>query len=277
MSQPVTEPPVQGDPQNPTDPPQQPTSQEENRAPYADYLEKLPETVRPLVEPTFKEWDASVTQRFQELHSQQEPWKEIVGEYQPDDVVGALQVAGILQSDPQYFLKAFAEAYPDIVKDALADFNPGQGGNQPTDPNDEQGLGDLDPNDPVAKQLKALQDQIAELTGTFQSREEQEEQAAAQQYLDQVLSQLHEEHGEFDDTFILSQLAYANRTPEQAIQAWKETIGKYASPQQTPTPPPPVIPSNGGVPSTQIVPEELDRSGTKNLVAQLLEAANQQT
>lgn len=273
MSQPATEPPVQG--QSGTDPQQQ-QPQEPPRAPYADYLDKLPETVRPLVEPTFKEWDASVTQRFQELHSQQEPWKEIVGEYQPEDVMGALQLAGILENDPGYLLNALAQAYPDVVKESLKDFM-GQGNNQPTPPNGEQGLGDLDPEDPVAKQLEALQNQIAELTGSFTSRQQQEEAEASQRYLDQVLQQLHTDHGEFDDTFILSQLAYANRTPEQAIQAWKDTITKFGGQQQQQQdPPPPVISSNGGVPSTAVVPEDLDRQGTKNLVAQLLEQANKE-
>ena len=277
MSQPAE--PVQGTPES-TDPPQQQQPQE-TRAPYADDLEKLPETVRPLVEPTFKEWDASVTQRFQELHSQQEPWKDIVGEYQPDDVVGALQLAGIVQQDPGYLLQALAEAYPDIVKESLKDFFEGQGNNQPTEPSGEQGLGDLDPDDPIAKQLKAMQDQLAQLTGNFQSREEQEQQASAQQELDRVLEDLHAKHGDFDDTFILSQMAFAGKEPDQAYQAWQELTSKWQNPQtqqdDSATPPPPVIPSNGGVPSNQIVPEDLDRSATKNLVAQLLEQASQQT
>lgn len=276
MSQPATEPPVQGTPES-TDP--QPQQPQETRAPYADYLEKLPETVRPLVEPTFKEWDASVTQRFQELQSKQDPWKDIVGAYQPDDVQGALQLAGIVQEDPGYLLQALAEAYPDVVKESLKEFFEGQGNNQPTPPVNDQGLGDLDPDDPVAKKVKELEDQLAQLTGNFQSREELEEQQQQQQYLDSVLNQLHEQHGEFDDTFILSQIAFANKTPDQAIQAWQELTTKWNSGQQPDpvNPPPPVIPSSGGVPSTQIVPENMDRSETKNLVAQLLEQANNQT
>lgn len=276
MSQPATEPPVQGTPES-TDPQQQ--QPQETRAPYADYLDKLPETVRPLVEPTFKEWDASVTQRFQELQSKQDSWKDIVGEYQPDDVQGALQLAGIVQEDPGYLLQALAEAYPDVVKESLKEFFEGQGNNQPTRPVNDQGLGDLDPDDPVAKQLLAMQQQLEQLTGNFQSRTEQEEAAQQQQYLDQVLDNLHKEHGEFDDTFILSQLAFANKTPDQAIQAWQELTAKWNPGQQQPpvSPPPPVIPSSGGVPSTQIVPENMDRSETKNLVAQLLEQANNQT
>lgn len=271
MTQPA-QPPVQGEP-TPTPTPTDPPAPQENQAPYAEYLEKLPETVRPLVEPVFKEWDGGVTQRFQELHSQYEPWKQVTDEYQPDDVMGALQVASVLEEDPERFLAAFVEAYPELAQKVLQ----GQGGSQPpssTPPASEQGLGDLDPEDPVAKQLKMLQDKVDELTGGFTQRQQLEEQQASQQYLDSVLSELHKEHGEFDDTFILSQIAFANRTPEQAIQAWNDTKTRFMTPQTTPQPPaPPVISANGGIPSTVPDLESMDSKDTKNLVAQLLEQA----
>lgn len=274
MSQPATEQPVQGQEQPPvTDPPQEP---QEPQSPYAEYLEELPETIRPLVEPAFKKWDGSVTQRFQELHSRYEPWKQVTEEYQPEDVLGALQVASVIEEDPERFLQAFVQAYPELAEKALQ----GQGGTQQptttTPPNSEQGLGDLDPEDPIAKKIQQLEETISQLTGTVTERQQQEQAQEAQQYLDGLLEQLHKDHGEFDDTFILSQLAFANRTPEQAIQAWKDLQSKYLSPQQqTQTPAPPVISTSGGVPST--VPDigEMDSKETKNLVAQLLEQAAQ--
>lgn len=272
MSQAATEPPVQGTPPESTDPQPQ-----ETKAPYADYLEEIPETIRPLVENTFKKWDANVTQRFQELHSQQETWKPVTEQYQPDDVLGALQVAQILEQDPTRFLTAFAEAYPELVKEALS----GQGLTpEPTSTptGAEQGLGDLDPDDPVVKRMQALEEQIASLTGNLTERQEQELATQQQQYLDGILSDLHEKHGDFDDTFILAQLAYRAATPDQAIQAWKEVTSKFGAPIPDPnsTTPPTPIPSNGGVPSTQFSAEDLKDGDTKALVAQLLEQAAQQ-
>lgn len=272
MTQPA-QPPVQGEPTNPPAPTdQQPPTPPENQSPYADYLEKVPEGLRPVVEPTFKEWDANVTQRFQELHSQYEPWKQVTDQYQPDDVMGALQVASVLEEDPERFLAAFVEAYPELAQKALQ----GQGGTQQppsTPPSSEQGLSDLDPEDPVAQRIKSLEDQISQLTGTFTEQQQREQQQASQQYLDQVLSQLHEQHGDFDDTFILSQIAFANRTPDQAIQAWNETKTKYMAPPPPTPPAPPVISANGGIPSTVPEIEGMDRKETTNLVAQLLEQA----
>jgi uncharacterized protein YciW len=98
MSQPVNQPdsaqqvqdalnaqqqPAQTDPTPQQSVEQQPPAQQvtqqvtesESQAPYANYLAELPETVRSLVEPTFKKWDGDVTRRFQELHSEYDPWK----------------------------------------------------------------------------------------------------------------------------------------------------------------------------------------------------------
>lgn len=277
MSVPSTEPPVQGNPAPPVS-----TDPQETQSPYAEYLAELPESVRPLVEPVFKKWDAGVTQRFQELHSQQEPWKPVLESYQPDDVVGALEVAQILEQDPVRFLQAFSEAYPELIKEALK----GQGESQQPQPSGEQGLGDLDPDDPVARRIAQLEQQLAQVTGTLTEQQEQDLQQQQQTYLDEVLKGLHEQHGDFDDTFILAQLAYANRTPEQAIQAWNETKTKFGGTVENPVNPgnlanptntaPSVIPSNGGVPSTSISAEELDPQSTRALVAQLLEQAAKQ-
>lgn len=275
MSQPATEQPVQGTEETQVTDPQQQQPTQETKAPYADYLEQVPETVRPLVEPTFQEWDKNVTQRFQELHSQWEPWKEVADQYQPEDVIGALQMALVLDQEPERFLEAFKASYPELVEKMLE----GQGGNQQqptTQTGSEQGLGDLDPSDPVAKALLQMQEQLQQLTGNFTEKQQLEEQEASQKYLDSVLKQLHDDHGDFDDTFILSQMAFANKTPEQAFQAWTDLQAKYLTPgqqQQTQTPAPPVIPSGGGVPTTQPQVEDLDSAKTKNLVAGLLEAA----
>src|SRR6266702_3198402 len=78
---------------------QQQAQQNQQPAPYAPYLEQIPESVRGVVEPVFKNWDAGVTQRFQQLHSQYdwaEPWQEIAQQYDPETVSQAVQVLSAL-------------------------------------------------------------------------------------------------------------------------------------------------------------------------------------
>src|SRR5436853_6595143 len=96
-----------------------------------------------------------------------------------------------------------------------------------------------------------------------------------QKVLDDTLAQLHTQHGDFDDTYVLSQIAYRGLRPEQAIQEFKDNIvSKYGQPQQQ-TPAPAVMPPGGGLPATPINAAEWDDQATKALVASLLDAANQ--
>lgn len=275
MSQPATEQPTQGQPEGGTGPanePQQGEQQQQSQEPpYSQYLADLPDDVKPLVEGVFKTWDADVNKRFQKLHSEYDPWKPVIDGLQPDDVQGALQVASILEQDPARFLQAFAEAYPDLVKEALKQpETPAPTGSTP-----EQGLGDLDPDDPVAKKLLALQEQVEKLTGGLSQREQVEQQQAMQAQLDSVLEGLHKEHGQFDDGYIIFQLAQG-ATPDQAVQAWKQTLTQYgANPgqQQQGEPAPTVVNAGGGLPASGVDPTKLDSEGTQSLVAQMLQQA----
>lgn len=239
------------------------------QAPYAQYLAELPESVRPLVEPAFKTWDADVTQKFQKLHSDYEPWKEVTENYDPEDVQGALQVALTLQNDPQRFLTALKDAFPELVQEIF-----GGQSQQPANPaSNEQGLGDLDPEDPVTKRLEALQQQVEQLTGNLTEREQFELEQSNQQQLDAILADMHAKHGNFDDTFVLSQMAYRQATPDQAIAAWNETLKQYGN-SQTQTPAPTVLSPGGGLPASDMDVTKLDSNGTQALVAQILAEAN---
>lgn len=288
MSQPSTEqqvqdalnannqPPAQTDPTSQQQQQQQPPAQQqESQAPYANYLSELPESVRPLVEPAFKKWDADVTQRFQALHSEYDPWKEILEVGDPDAVQGALQVAQVLEQDPGRFLKAFADAYPELVQEALGQ---PQTPNPQTPGSPEQGQGDLDPSDPLVQRINELQKMVEQVVGGFSNLTEQQMQDQNQKVLDDTLAQLHTQHGDFDDTYVLSQIAYRGLKPEQAIQEFKDNIvAKYGQPQQQQNPSAPaVMPPGGGLPATPINAAELDDKATKALVASLLDAANQQ-
>lgn len=274
-----------------TDPtPQQPVEQQppvtttvpESQAPYANYLAELPETVRSLVEPTFKKWDGDVTRRFQELHSEYDPWKPVLELGDPDLVQAQLQIAQVLEEDPQRFLKAFADAYPELVQEALGQqqtptqqVTPGQ--------NSEQGLGDLDPNDPLVQRLNQLEQTLSQVAGGFSNFTEGQQQQEHQRILDQTLADLHTKHGDFDDTYVLSQMAFRNLTPEKAVEEFKNNIlARYGQPQQQPQPPqqvaPQVLPPGGGLPANPVNIADLanDDKATKALVESILNAANQQ-
>jgi hypothetical protein len=101
-----------------TDPeadPVQPEGQggEGNEAPYAEYLNRIPEEVRGDVEPVFKDWDANTTRKFQE-HAQYrqnwEPYEQLgVNQIAPEDMEGLLAFHQAAQNDPQAIQLWFQE------------------------------------------------------------------------------------------------------------------------------------------------------------------------
>lgn len=231
--------------------------QQQQTSPYAQYLEKLPETARPLADPVFKEWDANVTQRFQQLHSQYawaKPWEEIAQEYEPDAVSQAIQIQQALTSDPEGFYKALAEAYG---------FNGQQNGEQgqPQEP------GETGPVDPRIDQLQQTVNQLTEfIMGQHQQTQEQQEE---QQFI-QLLTELQEKHGQYDVDYVLAKIA-AGDDPETAILAYKALAGQNsanASGQQAPV----VLGGGGGMPSQTVDPKTFSPKQTQDYVASVLAA-----
>lgn len=246
--------------------------QQSQDPPYAQFLAELPDDVRPLVEPKFKEWDADVTKRFQTLHSEYEPWKQVIDQYDPDTVQGALQLGVVLEQDPTRFLKAFAEAYPDLVKEALGTVEPAPPVNTP-----EQGQDDLDPNDPLVKRIAQLEQMLEGVTGTLTQQQQSEQASQNQKILEDTLTELHKKHGDFDDTYVLSQIAYAGATPEEAIKAWNNNVvAKFGQQVQQPNGgAPTVVNAGGGLPAEPVDVGKLGSDATVDLVAQMLQQANE--
>jgi hypothetical protein len=115
------------------------------------------------------------------LHSEYDPWKEILEVGDPDAVQGALQVAQVLEQDPGRFLKAFADAYPELVQEALGQQQT-PNSQTPSNGSAEQGLGDLDPDNPLVQRINQLEQLLTQAVGGFNSLTEQQQQQENQRY-----------------------------------------------------------------------------------------------
>src|SRR5213078_3895076 len=62
------------------------------------FLERVSPEHRAIVEPYVRQWDAGVTRRFQELHSQMAPYQELGAE--PEQMQQALEIMEILNTNP---------------------------------------------------------------------------------------------------------------------------------------------------------------------------------
>lgn len=238
-------------------------------APWSSYLEDLPETLRPLVEPKFKEWDANVTKKIQSLHSEYEPYKPFVEGYEPDYLQNGVQLLEALEADPKAFLQALAEAYDVNVS--------GIGSEQGTA--DQQKVEEEDDSDNVYLDPRVTQhEELLELMAQQLLAERQEkEQAAQDQQLEQTMAELKEKHGEFDEGYVLTLIANGVN-PDAAVQQFNTLVQSFATKMNAPASNAPVVlgsTGGNGVPSNAVDPSTLSDKDTQKLVVELLAKANQ--
>ena len=195
-----------------------------NEAPYAEYLNRIPEAVRSDVEPVFKEWDANVTQRFQdaaEYRKTWEPYEQIGVSQQPPEVVEWLmQFYDAHNNNPQAVVE-WAQGYAQEHGLALAE----------AAQEEEQFGYDALGYDPQQLE-KLLEAKLGPLTSRFEQFEQwqqQQEQAArmsqAEHYIEGQLKELEQKHGqEFDREAIDPFLArYVETDPRNAVpKAWND-------------------------------------------------------
>ncbi len=238
--------------------------QQETRAPWADYLEPLPESVRPLVEPTFRKWEADTTRKFQEVHSQYEPFKpyeDILPQFgSPDNAAAALEVMRVLNEDPERLYTILAEQYG---------FGNGEQGSADTDPGETDDDGETDPR---FKEIEETTNMLAEL---YLEEQRKREEAEEDEELAKLLEATKAKYPDtYDEEWVLTHMD-AGLSPDEAMAKYMDKFGKYLQAS-----PPPVAPTilggGGGLPSSSIDPNTLSPSARRALVAQMLAQAAEQ-
>lgn len=232
-----------------------------NQPPWASYLNDLPETVRPLVEPKFREWDASTTQKFQQIHSQYEsvkPYQEFVESgYDFNDVQQAIQFANLVNEDPERVYNALAQQYGYGTEQGLVGAETEYAGGE-----------DFAPQvNPEFEQYKQMTEQMAQI---MTAQHNQQVEMQEDQALNNQLASLKNQHGEFDDEYVLAKV-YAGASWDDAIQSYANLAGQFRQQSNAPV----VMGSGGGLPSQQVAPSQMSDRERKNLVAQFIAQQNQ--
>lgn len=182
-----------------------------NDAPYAEYLNRIPEEYRGDVEPIFKEWDGNVTKRFQE-HSERlrqwEPYQQVgIDQYDPQSLASLIEF-GRMASDPDAYrqwLQAEAERAGLL----------GQ-----SEPDDEFEDDLLDPSvtsfferamSPYLQKMEAIEAKL-------QAQETHQQTQAREAMWNRQFEELTSEHGELDRDIIQTFAAKYADDPENAIK-----------------------------------------------------------
>jgi len=166
-------------------------------APYAEYLNRIPEEHRGVVEPVFKEWDGNVTRRFQE-HSDYrkrfEPFEQMgVDQYDPEGLAQLIEF-GKLANDPVQFrtwLESAAKEHGILQQ------------------TQEQTGFDADLLDPAVQQMieqatSPLQQKLDAYDQRWSQFEQQRQREQIQAQLNQQFDALQQEHGELPREFFES-------------------------------------------------------------------------
>lgn len=243
------------------------------------FLNDIPIEDREIVGKYIKDWDAGVTKKFQDIHGQYAPYKEL-GD--PDTLASAMQIQSLLNDQPEYLLQQLAEALGFQV------LQPGQQQQQQMPgqqiPGQQQpGQFQQPQQQPgnVSPELQQFQAQIAQQQQMLESmaqiliqKNEQEQQAQQDQMLESLMSDLKAKHGEFDEQYVLTQIANG-KSPDDAIKAFAETVTKFGGKfgQGANLPPGPPALSGGIVPSGSKSVTEMDNKETQSLVASIMQAA----
>jgi hypothetical protein len=268
---------MMGDPQGSTD-----SGNEEGQVDpdslASPFLNNIPLEDREIVGKYVKDWDAGVTKKFQEIHGQYTPYKEL-GD--PETLASAMQIQDLLNNQPEYLLNEIAKVLGyEVNQPGQQQQLPGQqvpGQQQPGIPNPaQQQQGNVSPEfQQFQAQIAQQQQALEQMAQILIAKNEQEQQQQQDQALDALMSDLRTKHGDFDEQFVLMQLAQG-KSADDAIKAFAETVGKYGGHfGGAKLPPGPPALSGGIVPSGAKGVAEMDSKETQNLVASIMKAATQ--
>jgi DNA-binding transcriptional MerR regulator len=189
-------------------------------------LDVLPTSLHEIVAPTLKDWDRGVNEKFREIHSQYEPLKPfqemLDSGVSLEEVQGAVQLMQRLSEDPRAVYDAMTEYYKfgtGPVADAIeANADP-----------------ELDPYaDPNAQKVQELERRLAQMQEVLEGRQQQEIMQKEEQELEDTLTSLQKEKGDFDREFVLTQMA-AGATAQQAVDSYLSLVEKIKMDARKPT------------------------------------------
>lgn len=218
-------------------------------------LNQIPVEDRPIVQKYIRDWDKGVTQHLQKVAEQYEPYKEL-GDI--EDIQYARYYASMMQNDPAQLIRELTAAMKEagMSTDNLL--------TQEENDDDQNSQGE------VPKQYLQKVGELEKMLGTVYEQQQQFQQSQLEQQqlaqLDKLMSDMHSQHGDFDDDWFLLQLE-KGKSPDQAIEAYKERFGS-----PTRKPPPAILSGNGAVRQDQVDPSKLSEKDRKAYALQILQA-----
>lgn len=235
------------------------------------FLDAIPEADREVVSRYVKHWDQNVSRKFQDLHSQYAPYKEL-GD--PSELQQAVQLLQVINTNPRQVYDILAEEFGQSQDQ----------GQQSQQSQQQQTNADIFAAMPPELQEKFSQldkhDKVLEtLSDFFLKTQERDQQAEEDRELDNLLKGLRQKHGDFDtedeEDFVLMKMQQG-LDPDAAVQAMRKfTQGKINAANQETNSLPPILSGGGNIAQPPVDVNKLNNGEVKTLVAQMLQQSAQ--
>jgi hypothetical protein len=242
---------------------------------YAGYLKDIPEQFHGQLLDGFKQTDRHWQSKLEEAQSQYKPYETLSQRYEPQYLTAAAAMLDQIQQNPNEVIPWLAQEFG-LQLGSQAQAQQGQGG-QTQQWGQDQAQTDLAGLPPEVVERINRVEQLAELTGrTIMEQQEQQRVQEELAQFDQYLGDLKTKHGDYDQDWVLAKVASGEfDDPEKAVLAyktWEQSVIAAANQRRLPG----IMSASGGSPSNQVDVTNLNPQDTRNLVAQMIQAAQSQ-
>lgn len=226
---------------------------------WQEILSKIPAELHNEVLPTLQSWDSGVSRRFQKIHDEYEPYKQLEQYGDPETLRKASEIYQALIEDPVATVETIRRVYG-------------------LSPEVEEVDEEYDELPPILKEKLSKLDEheraLAQMRQELEHRQAAEREAQEDAALEEYLEELTEEYGEFDQDYVVGLIA-AGVDGEEAVARYQYLTQRVAS--QPKVQAPTVMSGSGGIPSSGPRPElsKLSNTQTQDLVAELLRMTKQ--
>lgn len=230
---------------------------------WNEILSNIPEEYHDAIIPTLDKWDKGVSRRFQKIHDEYSHLKEFA-EVDSKELNQAMGIYEALSTDPQAAWEAIGRVY------GLSPQQVSQAASSSYEDDDDE---DFDFNElpkAVRDRLLRLDQHERVLEGLSQdalNRQAAEQEADEDEALEEYLSGLHEEYGDFDEEYVLG-LMVAGIDGDEAVERFQSITNSRTSSRPSY---PRVMSSNGGIPvSGGVDVSKLSNQDTQSLITEVL-------
>lgn len=253
--------------QIPNDAPTEEVSPDSLASPF---LEKIPEADREVVGRYIKDWDAGVTQRFQAIHQQYRPYKDLGAD--PEELAQAYALMQMVNEDPSRVYQLLGDSLSELGLTPQQG-QPQQQYQQPQGLVDANGDSDLPPA--FLDKFTRMEQTLEALAGRFLQDAETRQAEQEDQQLEQYIGGLKQKYGEFDEDWVLAKML-SGTDGEQAVQQYGQWLQSQINSRMNPKRPVPVLGGGGSVPANGVDPTKMSPKDVRSLVADMLEQSTNQ-